>query len=160
MTNPLVPPHGGRLNPLLVEGKEIEEEKLKAQALPQVELSSRETSDLIMMAIGAFSPLEGFMDEESYLSVVDKMRLVDGTLWPIPITLSVNQDKADGIPTGSQIALIDGESKVLMGTMTVEEKFMYDKKHEAKLVFRTEEKAHPGVAKVYAQEDILLAGPV
>ena len=63
----------------------------KAKALPQIEISSRETSDLIMMAIGAFSPLEGFMREEDYVNVVDNMRLSDGTLWPIPITLSVGK---------------------------------------------------------------------
>lgn len=160
MTKPLVPPHGGRLNPLLIEGKELEEEIIKAQAMPHIELSSRETSDLIMMAIGAFSPLEGFMGKEDYLNVVTHMRLADGTLWPIPITLSVNQDKADGIPVGSQIGLIDGENRTLMGVMSVQEKYGYDKKHEAKQVFRTEDEAHPGVAKVYAQEDILLAGPV
>ncbi|MFC2164727.1 sulfate adenylyltransferase [Acidobacteriota bacterium] len=160
MTKPLVPPHGGRLNPLLVEGNEREDEMAKAQALPQIELSSRETSDLIMMAIGAFSPLEGFMGEKDYINVVDNMRLADGTLWPIPITLSVTKDEADGIALGSEIALIDGEDKTLMGSMSVQEKYTYDKKHEAKMVFRTEDEAHPGVAKVYAQEDMLLAGPV
>jgi len=160
MTKPLVPPHGGRLNPLLMEGKEYEEEMVKAQTLPQIELSSRETSDLIMMAIGAFSPLEGFMRQEDYVNVVDNMRLSDGTLWPIPITLSVGKEKAAGIVAGSEIALIDGESKTFMGSMTVREKFTYDKEHEAKLVYRTEDEAHPGVAKVYAQEDTLLAGPV
>jgi len=160
MTKPLVPPHGGQLNPLLVEGNERQDEVAKAQSLPQIELSSRETSDLIMMAIGAFSPLEGFMGENDYINVVDSMRLADDTLWPIPITLSVTKDKAGGIPLGSEIALIDGEDKTLMGTMSVREKYSYDKKHEAKLVFRTEDEAHPGVAKVYAQEDTLLAGPV
>jgi sulfate adenylyltransferase len=88
------------------------------------------------------------------------MRLVDGTLWPIPITLSTSLEKAEGIPLGTEIALIDGENKVIMGTMTVQEKYRYNKKHEAKLVFRTEDEAHPGVTKVYAQKDILLAGPV
>jgi len=160
MTKLLVPPHGGRLNPLLVEGKEREEEMIRARSLPKVKLSSRETSDLIMMAIGAFSPLEGFMSQEDYIHVVDTMRLRDGTLWPIPITLSVNKEKAQEIPLGSKVALIDGEEEILMGSMTIHEKYPYDKKHEAKLVFRTEDGAHPGVAKVYAQGDILLAGPV
>lgn len=160
MTKPLVPPHGGRLNPLLIDGNERQDELAKAQTLPQIELSSRETSDLIMMGIGAFSPLEGFMGEKDYIKVVENMRLTDGTLWPIPITLSVTKEEGDGIPLGSEIALIDGEEKTLMGSMLVREKYFYDKKHEAKLVFRTEDETHPGVAKVYAQEDTLLAGPV
>jgi sulfate adenylyltransferase len=156
----LVLPHGGRLNQLLMEGKECTEEMVRAKTMPCVRLSSRETSDLIMMAIGAFSPLIGFMGEDDYRNVVQDMRLADRTLWPIPITLSVTSEEADSIRIGSEISLIDDESNELMGSMKIEEKFMYDKKAEAKHVFKTEDEAHPGVAKLYNQQDILLSGPV
>jgi sulfate adenylyltransferase len=160
MSLELVPPHGGRLKPLLLEGEELEKEKERAKNLPAVRLTSRETSDLIMMAIGAFSPIGGFMGEDDYMGVVENMHMADGTLWPIPITLSVTKEQADTIETGSEVALKDDESGELMGSMTVEEKYVYDKVNEAKNVFRTNDAAHPGVAKVYAQNEILIAGPV
>ena len=160
MTTKLVPPHGGVLKPLLLQGDALTDAKNKAKTLPQVRLTSRETSDLIMLAVGAFSPLDGFMKRDDYLGVVDNMHTADGTLWPIPISLSVPQDQADSLTTGSQVALVDDESGELMGSMVVEEKYNYDKRHEAKMVFRTEDEAHPGVAKVYAQHDVLLGGPV
>lgn len=156
----LVPPHGGRLNLLLVEGEEHAEQMERAKSMPQVRLSSRETSDLIMMAIGAFSPLSGFMGEDDYTRVVQDMRLADGTLWPIPITLSVTKEEADSFSIGSEIALIDDESDELMGSMRIEETFTYDKRAEARQVYKTEDEAHPGVAKVYSQQNILLSGPV
>ncbi len=160
MSLELVPPHGGKLNPLLLEGEELEQEKERAKSLPSVRLSSRETSDLIMMAMGAFSPLEGFMGRDDYVGVVENMHMTDGTLWPIPITLSVSRDQADSLPIDSEVALLDDESSELMGCMRLREKFIYDKVHEAKKVFRTDDEAHPGVAKVYAQQDMLISGPV
>ncbi len=156
----LVPPHGGRLKPLILKGEELKEERERAKSLPVVYLTSRETSDLIMMAMGAFSPLEGFMGRDDYLSVVDRMHLTDGTLWPIPITLAVSKEQADSLPVGSEAALVDEESGERMATMKVIEKFSYDRRHEARSVFRTEDEAHPGVAKLLAQKEILLAGPV
>jgi len=160
MTSKLVPPHGGELKPLLLEGKEREDLVQRAQGLPVVRLTSRETSDLIMLAIGAFSPLDGFMGEADYTGVVENMHLKDGTLWPIPITLAVRSEQADGIEIGTEVSLIDDESGELMGVLTVAEKFSYDKQREALKVFGTQDEAHPGVAKVYAQGDLLLAGPV
>ena len=88
------------------------------------------------------------------------MRLADGTLWPIPITLSVTKEEADSFKTGSEIALIDDESGELMGSLRIEEKFSYDKMAEARHVYRTDDIAHPGVAKIMEQQDILLSGPV
>lgn len=156
----LVPPHGGHLKPLLLKGAELEEEMARAQSMPAVRLSSRETSDLIMMAIGAFSPLEGFMGEDDYKNVVQNMRLSNGILWPIPITLSVTKEESERLPIGSEVGLVDDESEELMGSMIVEEKFTYDKRTEAKHVFQTEDEAHPGVAKLFSQQDLLLAGRV
>lgn len=160
MYKDLVPPHGGGLKPLIIKGEKLKENQEKSRSFPAVRITSRETSDLIMMGIGAFSPLAGFMGEKDYKNVVDNMHLDNGTLWPIPITLSVSEEQADSLPLGSQIALIDEESGELMGSMEIEEKYRYDKSYEAKMVFRTIDQDHPGVAKVYAQKDILIAGPV
>ncbi len=156
----LVKPHGGILLPLILTGDTLRKEKEKAKFLPVVKMTSRETSDLIMLAIGAFSPLRGFMCQADYQRVVSEMHLGNGLVWPIPITLSVNQDQADSLHEGAEVALVDDESGELMGSMVIEEKFHYDKKREAKEVFRTDDEKHPGVAKVYAQGDVLLGGPV
>jgi len=160
MTTHLVPPHGGKLRPLLLEGEELIQERERAKSFPKVRLTSRETSDLIMMAIGAFSPLEGFMGKNDYINVVENMHMADGTLWPVPITLSVPKDQAEALIINEEVALVDDESNELMGSMKVLEKFSYDKLHEAKSVFRTDDDAHPGVAKLLAQHDILIGGPV
>lgn len=161
MTTHLVPPHGGgQLTPLLLNDDELIDEREKAKSLPIIQMTSRETSDLIMMAIGAFSPLSGFMNQRDYKNVVDSMHLADGTLWPIPITLSISKDQADPISIGSHVALRDEESRELMGSMAVTEKYNYDKNNEAKMVFRTDDESHPGVSKLLAQKDILISGPV
>ncbi len=160
MSSKLVPPHGGELKPLMVADNERGELMKKAETLPQVRLTSRETSDLIMLSMGAFSPLDGFMRQADYTNVVKNMHLENGLMWPIPITLSVPKEQADTIADRSEVALYDDESGELMGLMTVEEKYTYDKKEEAQHVFRTDDEAHPGVAKVYAQHDVLLGGPV
>lgn len=159
-TSSLIPAHGGKLIPLLAQGDQAEEIKQKAPSLTQIKMSSRETSDLIMLATGAFSPLKGFNCQDDYNGIVENMRMKDGTLWPIPITLSVSQEQADTIKDGDEVALIDDESGELMGSMQVQEKYTYDKKNEALKVFGTEDDAHPGVAKVYAQGEVLLGGTV
>lgn len=156
----LVPPHGGKLNPLIVEGKERQTLLDKAQTLKTIRLTSRETSDLIMLAIGAFSPLNGFMRSEDYKHVVENMHLSDGTIWPIPITLSAHRENVEKIKTGDQLSLIDDETDECMAILTVDEIFPYDKQKEAHHVFRTTDEAHPGVAKIYAQKDYYIAGSV
>lgn len=155
----MIQPHGGKLCPLMVNNNILATEKDKASKLPIVRMSSRETSDLIMMAIGAFSPLDGFMRRSDYLSVAKNMRMTNGTLWPVPITLSVSDTNTE-IKEGSEVALVDNESGTLMGSMLIEEKFEYDKKNEAINVFGTEDSKHPGVAKLYEQADVLIGGPV
>ncbi len=160
MNEILVPPHGGTLRPLLISGSELQQEIGDAASLPVLRLSSRETSDLIMMAIGAFSPLSGFALRDDYRQIVETMHLGDGTLWPVPITLSVTRQQADTLTIGESVALVDDESGELMATMRIEDKYSYDKEKEAKLVFQTSDPAHPGVAKVLAQKDMLLGGPV
>ncbi len=157
----LVPPHGSdKLMPLLLEGKELEEEKKKAKGLKKVPMTTRETSDLIMMAIGAFTPLKGFMGHDDWKGVCTDFQMSDGVFWPIPITLSAAEDSADSISDGEEVALLDTETEEIIATMKVEDKYTIDKEFECKQVFTTNDTEHPGVAKVMDQADINLAGPV
>lgn len=154
----LVRPHGGGdLKPLLLEGSELEAAKSEAESLPEVRITSRETSDLIMMGIGAFTPLEGFMGSADWKGVCDKFLMENGAFWPIPITLSTDSEE---ISEGSKIKLVDDESGELIGMMDVTEKYTIDKNYECKKVFQTEDMEHPGVQKVMAQGKYNLAGPV
>lgn len=160
----LVPPLGkeGKLKPLLLQGEELKAELEKAKTLKKVPMTSRETSDLIMLGIGAFTPLEGFMTYNDWKGVCDKYLMADGQFWPVPITLSADKALADSIGANEEVALIDPDNKdEIMGTMKVTEKYTIDKEHECKSVFWTNDaEGHPGVASVMAQKEINLAGPV
>jgi len=158
----LVNPHGKakKLMPLLLEGKELEEEKKKAKTLTEVRVTSREAGDLIMMGIGGFTPLKGFMTHDDWKGVCDEYKMADGTFWPIPVTLSTSEGNANSIKKNEEIALIDEESGELMATMKVTDKYRINKEHECKQVFKTTDMEHPGVAKVMSQEDMNLSGPV
>jgi sulfate adenylyltransferase len=156
----IVPPHGGKLNPRLLAGEERQEAYREAQTLPQVRLNSKEVSDLIMLAMGAFSPLDGFMARDDYRGVVRNMQMEDGALWPIPITLSISGEASRGLKEGQKAALVDDESGEIMGLMTIQDKYAYDKAEEALEVFRTNDDAHPGVKRLYTQGDVYLGGPV
>ena len=159
----LVNPHGSKeLKPLLLEGKAKDEEIKKAKDLKKVPMTTRETSDLIMMGIGAFTPLDGFMGKDDWKGVCDEMAMPSkkGLFWPIPITLSAEKSLADSIKDGEEVALWDTETDSLMGTMKVTEKYVIDKEHECQQVFTTTDDNHPGVKKVMGQADVNLAGPV
>lgn len=156
----LVPPHGGKLLPLLVTGEKRDEAFSEARTLPHVRLSSKEVSDLIMLATGAFSPLEGFLGREDYERVVADMRLKSGLLWPIPITISASKEEADEFRERQKIALIDSDSDETIATMTVEDKYLYDRRKEALQVFGTDDEQHPGVKKIYEQGEVYLGGTV
>jgi sulfate adenylyltransferase len=155
-----ISPHGGKLTPLLVEGEELDKGLERAKGLPQIRMSSREVSDLIMLAMGAFSPLKGFMTREDYHGVIQDMHLTNGIFWPVPITLSIAKEEADSLKQGHEAALVDETNGKIMGIMLLEEKFTYDKELEAKSVFRTDDKNHPGVKKLFQQGDFLVGGPV
>mgnify|MGYP006326551065 FL=1 len=121
----LVNPHGGgNLRPLLLEGQALKNELARAQSLPKVKLSSRENGDVIMMGIGGFTPLTGFMTHSDWQGVCDGMKMANGLFWPIPVTLSTDDES---VKAGSDIALVDGETGEIMGTMTVTEKYGIDK---------------------------------
>ena len=160
MITNLVQPHGGKLLPLLLDGEERDEALSIANTLRQVSLNSREVSDLIMLGMGALSPLKGFMNREDYQSVLADMRLTSGLLWPIPINLATSMELAQDIKEGQDIALVYRESNDIIGSMTVETKYFYDHHDEALQVFRTVDRNHPGVASVFNQGDVYLGGPV
>lgn len=150
----LIPPHGGQLVNREVHGQERDELISRAAGLRKIQLNSHQVSDLLMLAIGGYSPLTGFLGEADYTSVRDRMRLANGVAWPIPITLAVGED-AD---VSEEVALFADE--LLLGVLTVTEKFTYDKQLEAQAVFGTTDEKHPGVATLLNQGDLLLAGPV
>jgi len=155
----LIEPHGGKLVNRIMEGKEREALAEKARRLKKVTLNDRELSDLEMIAIGAFSPLEGFMKKDDYHSVMDNMKLSNGLPWTIPITLSVTKDEAKNLKDGEDVSLVKDEGEIL-AILHIEEKFSHDKEKEALEVYGTKDMAHPGVAKVFEMGDVLLGGNV
>ncbi len=159
MINQLIAPHGGELVLNMADENERAELRERARSLPQVLVGSRQLADLEMLAIGAYSPLGGFMKRADYLGVVNDMHLANGLPWTVPITLSTTSEQAAALKEGSQVALVN-EHGTLQAIMMIEEKYDYDKQHEASKVYRTTEEAHPGVKAMYQQGDILLGGPV
>ena len=151
-------PHGGELKNLYLTGQAVEAEKTRARDIPSWDLSMRQLCDLEMLLNGAFSPLEGFMGVADYNAVLENMRLVDGVLWPMPITLDVTEKFADSVEPGVRIALRDHEG-VLIATMDVESSFCPDKKAEALAVFGSADEAHPAVRYLNDQaNDVYLGG--
>ena len=113
----LIPPHGGKgLTCCLLEGAELEAEKKKAEGLKKISVSPREKGDLIMMGIGGFSPLTGFMTRADWKGVCENFLMADGTFWPIPVTLSVSKEFADSVPVGGEIALLSADTGEVMAT--------------------------------------------
>lgn len=153
-----IAPHGGQLVNRVLRGSLREAALERAQTFPQVQLTPMAVSDLEMIAVGALSPLTGFMTQDDYDSVIDSMRLASGLAWTIPVTLPVDDEIATGLEDGQEVALMDGD--YLMGIMTIAEKFRGDQEREAREVYRTTEEAHPGVARLYRQGDWLLGGEV
>jgi sulfate adenylyltransferase len=157
--HPSITPHGGTLINRIATTAQKTEFLSKADNLPRVALDERAYSDLVMIAIGAFSPIIGFMTKADYEPVVDKMRLANGLPWSIPITLSVTAAVAAPLTNGSLVRLDDPTGR-FVGVLELTEKYTYDKKHEAAKVYLTEDEKHPGVKVVYDQGDMNLAGAV
>ena len=155
----LVPPHGSAsLKPLLLPQMERAEELKRAERLRKVPLDSRAVSDVLMLAMGAYTPLDGFMGHDDWRRSCIEMKWANGLFWPIPITLSVHHDLADRIQ--DEVALIDAETGEILAIMEVREKYRIDKAIEAEHVYRTTDAKHPGVAKVLQQGEVNLAGRV
>ena len=154
-----IEPHGGKLVSRILEGKDREDAEKRVSSLKKLPLNDREISDLEMIAIGALSPLEGFMKKDDYHSVMDTMTLENGLPWTIPITLSTAKDEVKGLKQGAEVALTDGSGNAL-ALLKVEELFPHDKEKEAMQVYGTKDEAHPGVKKVYEMGDTLIGGTV
>jgi sulfate adenylyltransferase len=153
----LIKPHGSdELKILLLSGAEKDAELKKAESLPKLKITSRETGDLIMLGIGGFTPLEGFMGHDDWKGVCADMKMSDGTFWPIPITLSHDES----IEPGTEVCLVTDDTDEIMATMKVTESYQIDKEFECKNVFTTADAEHPGVKMVMAQKDWNIAGPV
>jgi len=155
----LIKPHGGKLINREVQGRERETLEERLPSLKKIELSSRQISDLVMIATGAFSPIEGFMGKKDYEDVLHNMRLSNGLVWSIPITLAIEKEEAAKLSEGEEVALADENGKVL-AVLDLEEKYSYDKEREAMLVYRTTDEKHPGVKSLYQAGDILLGGKI
>ncbi len=149
----IIDPHGGTLINRIREGL------AEDTSAVSITLTERQQCDLEMIAIGAMSPLTGFMGEADYLSVCDKMALTDGTVWPIPVTCGVADAVADKVSIGQKVNLRDDQKRFL-GVLTVEEKYKQDKKKQALKAYGTDDEAHPGVKVVYDEGDTCLAGPI
>ena len=154
-----IAPHGGTLVDRLVTANQKGMFLDQADTLPRVTLDERAFSDLVMIAIGGFSPLDGFMAKADYDTVVTDMRLASGLPWAIPVTLSVDEAVADSLKVGDLVRLDDPTGR-FVGVLELTEKYTYDKAHEAVNVYRTDEDKHPGVKVVYDQGAVNLAGPV
>ncbi|MYH49835.1 MAG: sulfate adenylyltransferase, partial [Gammaproteobacteria bacterium] len=154
----LIAPHGGAtLRPLLLPEEERGEALKRARTLKKLPLSSREVSDLFMLAMGAYTPLDGFMGAADWRGACLDMRMESGLFWPLPITLSCAEDF--GAAVGDDVALTD-EAGEILGILAVTERYAIDKALECHEVYRTSDEAHPGVAKVMAQGPVNLAGRV
>jgi len=157
----LVPPHGGRgLRPLQVLPDDCAQELRRAQTLRKVRITSREKGDVVMLGMGGFTPLEGFMSYADWRRVCDDMHTASGVFWPIPVTLSADKATADDCALGDEVALLDPDTDEVLAVMSITEKYRIDKAHECMSVFRTTDPAHPGVQMVLQQGEVNLAGPV
>lgn len=154
----LVTAHGGKLVNREVNGSERDRLIEASNGLRRLQLDLRAIADLEMIAVGAYSPLEGFMDSSNYKSVLSRKRLADGTAWSMPITLAVSEEESGPLSEGADVALF--QEKHFLGVLHLTEKFTYDKKVEAQLAYGTTEAAHPGVRAVYDQGDWLLGGKI
>jgi len=160
MTN-LVPPHGaGVLKPLLISEDLRSQQMSRAESLVKIPMSSCEVCDLLLLSMGAYTPLDGFMKQADWRGVCEDMRLADGLFWPIPVTLSANKTLANEIEIGQEVALIDGETQQIMGILMVQDKYIPDLALQCDKVFGTKDKSHPGVAKVMAQPSVNLGGSI
>ncbi|MEH2221552.1 sulfate adenylyltransferase [Nostoc sp.] len=154
-----IAPHGGQLVNRIATPEQRAEFLSKADFLPRVQLDDRAVSDVEMIAIGAFSPLTGFMNQEDYDRTVTEMRLANGLVWSIPITLSVSEEVASPLQEGSLIRL-DNSRGEFIGVLQLTQKYNYDKTREAIKVYRTDDVKHPGVQVLYNQGTVHLAGDI
>lgn len=153
----VISPHGGELINLEVNGEQKQNLLSEIPSLKTLSVDRWVLSDIECLATGAFSPLQGFLGQRDYESVIENMRLTDGTIWPIPITLSVDEQTAASMQTGEKVVL-QGPDGVDYAILTVEDVYRPDKGKEVRHVFRTEGDAHPGVRRVYERPSVYVGG--
>ncbi len=159
LTDPIAP-HGGTLVDLLVSGAEADKLAQEAEHLPKIAVNHRELSDLEMLAVGALSPLTGFVGEEDYRSILETMHLSNGLPWTIPVTLSLGDEEVKRIGGATAVALVSHEGGEPLAVIEVEGVFQRDRQAEALGVFLTEDLEHPGVKALHEAGDFCLAGTV
>jgi len=155
-----IQPHGGCLVNRMVQGTERERLLAQAKQLFELKINSWTLSDLDLIGVGAFSPLTGFMNKDDYESVVERMRLADGTVWSIPITLPVDKDAAAQLSVGKQVALVGEVDNVVYAILDVQSIYETDPKREAVKVFKTDDAAHPGVQKLLSRPSTYVGGSI
>ena len=155
----LIEPHGGTLCDLMLQGDDLDNARKEAINLPSLTLTSRQLCDIELLLSGGFSPLKGFMSQDDYESVLENMRLSDGTLWPMPITLDVDEEKAKSFSAGDKIALRD-KTGLLLAVITVSDIWKPNKEEEAKHAFGTTDHAHPAVAYLFEQAEEYYIGGI
>jgi sulfate adenylyltransferase len=155
----MISPHGGKLVDQVVKDKEREALLNRVSAFPAITLDSWGLSDLVLISTGAFSPLTGFMKQKDYLQVLKDMRLSNGLVWSLPITLTVPKQSIDSLSIGETVSL-KGEDGKIYGTLDIEEIYEYSKEAEALFVFKTLDKLHPGVQRTFQKDEVYVAGPV
>ncbi len=155
-----IKPHGGELINRLVPAEQREELLKRAALLKQIRVNTWTISDLDLIAVGAFSPLVGFLDEKNYTSVVETMRLANGTVWSIPVTLSIDPEVAASISIGEQVALIGEEDDVIYAILDATSIYKVDQQMKQLRVFKTDDMAHPGVDKLFSRSSTNIGGPI
>lgn len=153
-------PHGGSLVNLNVTGEEREKLLKEAKGLQSIRINNWTISDLDLIGVGAFSPLTGFLNEEDYRSVIDHMRLANGTVWSIPITLSISEEEATRLSIGEEVALIGDQDDVIYGLLKIGSIYKIVQGEEARKVFKTDDIEHPGVKKLFERSSIYVGGSI
>ena len=156
--NDPIAPHGGTLVDLLVTGPEAESIERDAENRPKITVNERELSDLEMLAVGALSPLRGFVGERDYRSILETMHLENGLAWTIPVTLSLTDEEAKRVGGADAVALVAEEGGRPLAVLEISGVFKRDREREAVAVFGTEDVEHPGVAALHKAGDFCLAG--
>jgi sulfate adenylyltransferase len=155
----VIEPHGGRLVDRVADETHAQQLRSQTEDAPEISLSVSQYQDLVNIATGRFSPIDGFLSRNDFLKVAHDMTLEDGTVWPLPITLDVSVAVADELTPGKH-ARLRGPDDSLLGTIEVEEVYKHNKEETVKPIFGTDDTSHPGVARYLSQEDFLVGGPV
>src|SRR5215470_1313376 len=154
-----VAPHGGHLIDRVLRGDALEDARQRVGSLKRIALNARTMSDLELLAVGAYSPLEGFMGANDYRTVLHHMRLANGLPWTLPITLAIRLSAAKELREGEDVALVTPWEAPL-GILRITERFAYDGREEARVVYGTDDPSHPGAQYQLTRGDVCLAGPV